>query len=293
MKKQLLSLSAICLTFFAFSQQLPNNGFELWQAGNPSNWASYDQVLSGLGIPGTTLESQVSPGSSGASACQLKTQSVPFVGDLSGIVTNGSLTWNGTSIDILGSPYTQNPVGYTFFYKYAPVNSDTAFTQVFFTKWNTVSNSRDTIGYGADIFTAAQSTFLQASLVIGWLPLSGAPDSVSMFFGSSAGAPQVNTTFIVDDVNMTFPLGVSESFMFNTFVSFPNPATTEFNLTAKDEKAAIVKFYDITGRLVGKTNFTDKKATINTSQFENGIYMYTILDTDNTELKTGKFEVSK
>ena len=88
MIKQLLTAAAICVTAILPAQQLNNSGFENWTSGNPDSWGSFDQML-GMG---TTLETQVSPGNSGASACQLQTQNVPFVGLLPGVIASGSIT---------------------------------------------------------------------------------------------------------------------------------------------------------------------------------------------------------
>ena len=135
--KKLLTISILSFSVFGTAQQLSNNGFENWTSGNPNNWGSFDEMLSGLGLPGTTLETQVSPGNSGTLACQLKTQTVVLIGqDLPGVINSAPITYS-SQVDFGLSPYSGTPTDYTFYYKFSPVSGDTAATQVIFTKWNT------------------------------------------------------------------------------------------------------------------------------------------------------------
>lgn len=72
---------------------------------------------------------------------------------------------------------------------------------------------------------------------------------------------------------------------------YPNPAqdyvTIEFPLPVN----ASISFYDVFGRIVKKCTLNEFKTTINTSNFENGIYFYSIYS-DNYE-NNGKFVISR
>lgn len=72
---------------------------------------------------------------------------------------------------------------------------------------------------------------------------------------------------------------------------YPNPAhgyvTIEFPLSVN----ASISFYDVFGRIVKKFTLNEFKTTINTSNFENGIYFYSIYF-DNYEIKS-KFVISR
>ncbi|MBC7864798.1 MAG: T9SS type A sorting domain-containing protein, partial [Bacteroidia bacterium] len=261
MKKSLLTLSLLAASFFGFSQQMANAGFENWTSGNPNNWGSFDAMLTSFGAS-TTLETQVSPGNSGSSAAQLQTQLVALVATtLPGVISSGPITYAG-GIDIKGSPYTQNPSSFDFYCKYAPVNGDTALAQAVFTSWN--GTSRDTLGFAGTYIIGAQATFLQVNCPITWL-LGGAPDTVSMVFISSSGTtPQANTTLTIDDVNMNLVTGVKEPFMLNTYSVYPNPAVNELNIVSKDQKAVKANIYDVTGRMIQTVDFVNGKAKLNT-----------------------------
>jgi hypothetical protein len=49
---------------------------------------------------------------------------------------------------------------------------------------------------------------------------------------------------------------------------------------------------DISGRKIGSYNMLSNKASIQTSGFSNGMYIYQVLDKDNKVLNRGKFEVA-
>ena len=260
MKKTLLIVAMLTAVVMA-KAQIPNAGFENWTTGNPNSWGTFDNLLTGLGVTGTTLETQVSPGHSGTSACQLKSQTIAALGQiLPGLICSGPVTY-GTGVSLGAMPYNQNPTAYDFWYKFTPVNGDTALTQVLFTKWNTGTNSRDTIGGAYSYIIGAQATFTNMSLPITWIG-AGAPDSIQMVFISSAGTAQANTTLIVDDINMSLVTGIKEPFMLNNYSVFPNPASNVINFVTKDDKASKVQIYDLTGRMVAEEKFQDKKVVV-------------------------------
>jgi hypothetical protein len=292
MIKQLLSATMFCAVTFVSAQQLTNSGFDSWTSGNPTTWGSFDEMLTNLGITGTTLETPVTPSFAGTNACQLKTQNVPLLGaNLSGLVCSGPVSYTGSGISFKGRPYTSQPTDYSFQYKYTPVAGDTAVSQVVFTKWN--GTSRDTLAYGGMIYTAAASAFTLSTIPIVWIN-PALPDSVTMIFASSSGAvPQINTTFIIDDIQMNFALGVSEPFMDNNFSVFPNPASDLVNFTTTNDKADNVMIFDLAGREVAREKFFEKKAQINIDLLPAGLYIYHILDIDGNELKSSKLTISK
>ncbi|MFN5183203.1 MAG: T9SS type A sorting domain-containing protein [Bacteroidota bacterium] len=299
MIKNLLTTVLTSAVIVVSAQQLPNSGFENWTSGNPTGWGSADDMLSSTGlISGTTLETQVSPGNSGSSACELKTQTVTLllVGsfDVPGIVNSGPLTLDlASGAPSFGRiPYTAMPSGYSFYYKYAPVNGDTAATICYFTKWNSSTNSRDTVGGGGTLINGTTSGFTMLTVPITWAGTT-APDSVQMFFLSSAGAaPQINTSLIIDDINMIVPIGMNEQVSV-PFSVFPNPATDHVNIVCKDNRASKVEVYDFTGKRVAFDNFVDSKVRVNTESLPGGVYIYRVIDSNGKELRSSKFSVAK
>jgi hypothetical protein len=300
MVKKLLTIASIVASTGIFAQQLQNSGFETWASGSPSGWGTADDMLAGTGLAsGTTLETQVSPGNSGSSACQLQTQSVSllFIGnfDVPGIINSAPITLNLTSgsINFDFAPYTSIPTSYSFYYKFSPVNGDTAASICYFTKWNTTTNLRDTIGYGGTLILNSAAAFTQMSVPITWLS-QNAPDSIQMLFFSSAGAvAQINTTLTIDDVNMQIPQGINNQEIEKAFNIYPNPASSSITIYSKTENKGFIEVFDLTGRNVGTFEMDSYKKIINLENFENGLYVYKVIDSNKRILHTGKFSVSK
>jgi hypothetical protein len=124
MIKQLLATLAITATLTTNAQQLPNASFENFTNGNPNSWGSFDELFTSLGVTGTTLETQVSPGQLGNFAVQMKTQNVPGPGVTPGVISSGSMTLSA----FYGAPYAFNPTSFSFYYKFSPVSGGTPDT---------------------------------------------------------------------------------------------------------------------------------------------------------------------
>ena len=295
MIKHLLISGFAFASVFATAQQLNNSGFENWSAGNPNGWGSFDAMYTAAGLPGTNLESQVSPGHSGLYACELKTQSLGTgTGAAPGVINSGTISFDlaTSNLKIEGVPYTLTPSAYSFYYKYAPVGGDTALSFAFFTKWNSITGSRDTVGFGGSLISGTTSSFTMMTLPITWLGLA-TPDSIQMRFISSVGdTNHANTSLIIDDINMIFPTGLNEQFS-GAYNVFPNPAVGVLNIVSNDNQASRVEIYDFTGKMFAGENFEGNKVQINTENIPAGMYIYRILDVQGKELKTNKFSVAK
>jgi hypothetical protein len=79
----------------------------------------------------------------------------------------------------------------------------------------------------------------------------------------------------------TFELGV-----------YPNPSSTTVNFVTENAEAKQVLVYDITGKLVEKQNLTDGKLKLDVSNYNTGLYMYSVIGNANQTLKSGKITVS-
>ncbi len=73
---------------------------------------------------------------------------------------------------------------------------------------------------------------------------------------------------------------------------YPNPSNTNVNFAAENTDAKTVVVYDVTGKLVEKQNLSEGKLRLNVSEYTNGLYIYSIIGSNNQALKTGKITVS-
>lgn len=72
-------------------------------------------------------------------------------------------------------------------------------------------------------------------------------------------------------------------------LAYPNPANNQLNIVAADATSLIIS--DITGKTIISTNVNNGKSTINTENFVNGVYFYTLYN-NSTKLGVGKFTVT-
>ena len=73
---------------------------------------------------------------------------------------------------------------------------------------------------------------------------------------------------------------------------YPNPSSSNLNFVTESNEAKQVLIYDITGKLVEKQNFIDGKLKLDVSNYNTGLYMYTVIGNANQTLKSGKVTVS-
>ncbi len=74
---------------------------------------------------------------------------------------------------------------------------------------------------------------------------------------------------------------------------FPNPASTSIHFATINTDATKIVACDVTGKVVATELFFEGKTTINLSQMNSGIYMYSVIGKNNQTLTTGKFNVAK
>ncbi|MEA3444129.1 MAG: T9SS type A sorting domain-containing protein [Bacteroidota bacterium] len=148
--------------------QIPNNGFENWDAGlaydNPTDWDSPNESL--MGIPGNStyvVFEETDSVYSGNAAVMLESKDIlvlTSIVSVPGFITLGDFTFNMITqeFDISGgTPFTGTPDKLQGFYNYAPVSSDNCLIEVLLLNYDVVNNIiLDTIGVG--LFTGNSAT---------------------------------------------------------------------------------------------------------------------------------------
>ncbi len=72
---------------------------------------------------------------------------------------------------------------------------------------------------------------------------------------------------------------------------FPNPSTANVNFVTESIEAKFVMVYDVTGNLIASQDFNEGKLKLDVSNFSTGLYMYSIIGSENKSLKSGKISV--
>ncbi|MBQ9509273.1 MAG: T9SS type A sorting domain-containing protein [Bacteroidales bacterium] len=321
MKKTLLSLFfVVVMTVFATAQNIPDGGFENWSYQNSQGgyWDYQTDIL-------MTLNSLYE-----MNGVEMSTNLTAF--RITDNVHSGSYalkltsTWFGTNaIFVPGALATLNePVGndyvsdfldlgeinikeafafkpwrLTGYYRYEPVNGDSASIDMKFYFGNTVTSTCEKFIIHAtpewtafDIETGLANSYLEV-------------DKMSMVFSASADyhfenlelcAGQAGSSLYLDDIAFRYdnsPLGLVEPLIpvVKTTI-YPNPSADMVHFDFSKEVNARLVIYNISGAQIFEQNVNDNHADYNASALANGTYLYRIIE-GNTILSSGRFAVAK
>lgn len=278
----------------------PNGGFENWSTifnyQTPVSWQTLN-FLSSFSPPNpiSAFKATGIDIHSGNYALQLKTIYINnnpapnAIEDTVGIIFTGKVALNPPSFKY-GFPYTGRPEKLEFWCKYIPVGSDKAGAIVFLQKWNGLSH--DTIAKGEITISATVAyTLFQVDLTYHSAEL---PDTAAITFGSSKEKEEarVGSTLYLDDVAFTGWVGIDEQETDNDKIKiFPNPASNAVNIIAHIDDANYIQVMDVSGKLLGKYELKNYKASINTVSFAEGIYFFQLFDKKDKILGKGKFNI--
>lgn len=105
---------------------------------------------------------------------------------------------------------------------------------------------------------------------------------------TNLGSTSTQTTAMVD-ANYT-PTGIkAHSSNSSDVVAYPNPANNNLTITAAE--ATNVTITDITGKTIATSKINDGKIVLNTENYINGVYFYTLFN-NSTKLGVGKFTIA-
>jgi hypothetical protein len=317
MKKHLLSISLVALTFFSAQAQIPNPGFENWTVGgasnqyeDPDNWGISNFFYEGLDdLAGTSTPTSIvkdSPGHTGSYGVKMQNVVGTFPGfgvvdTLPGFTVSYTVDIDNNQLD--GFVWNTRSAALTGYYKFHQggtgvyPNIDTASIAVGLFKWNTTTLQSDSIGGGYLEIHIDQAGYASFSVPIYYLDGSSVPDSAIIFMTSSDAAKSFpNTYLIVDDVafsgiatgvnNAAFPAGKAP-------YAFPNPAKDQINIGNVPTESTRIEVRDFTGRVVLTSTAVSNQTSFNLNGLKEGMYIYTILDDQGSVLYTEKFAVSK
>ena len=257
-------LSALTISVIA-QTQIPQGGFNNW-TNSPQNdysepsggwWTTLNSLVS-LGAPVTVYPT--SDAHSGEFAAQLETQ-------MYGTLLLGGLLASGNFINIdpfieLGRPFTDKPTKFKGWYKYLPVDGDSAAIAARLTKFNTSTKQQDTIAQAIKIITNNVSSYTQFEIPFNYLQAETNPDSISIVFMSSAESGNflgsTGSTLILDDISLEYPAGLHELISPELRVkAFPSPATDQLTLEFDNTqlKNLICHIYSVNGSNGDETCF--------------------------------------
>jgi hypothetical protein len=129
-------------------------------------------------------------------------------------------------------------------------------------------------GIKAPLFSISSSTFT---------PSFGSPATQTLVTRNKNASTTSTTTVGMNEMHLNTP----------NFSIYPNPSTTSVNFVTDHPDASQVFIYDVTGKMVDKQILNDGKLKLDVSAYNKGLYLYTITNSNDQTLKSGKITVSQ
>ena len=273
-----LLLPAFLLLHTVSNAQVPNPGFENLNAdGSVSNWGNVYLFSVWIDSTGVSHGDSIvfdnyfyfstTDAHTGSRALEMR-NAFNFTtnqGTAGGVAADISPVFSGwSSFQFL--PVAIRPTDLSFYYKYFPVNTDSAFASVLVF---------DTMGYqigeASIIIGGTVSSYTYATIPITYTT-TDVPAFVVLNFrtATNGGSISLGTRFVVDDVSLNNATGINEVSNPKMISFYPNPAQHSFSVSTK-EKITGVSAYDVSGK---ETSFSFYSArNIDCSSLAAGVYM--------------------
>ena len=256
----------------AFVTDLPDQGFEMWDAETiqaATGWSTLNKYLVTSGVQNSiqTIDSH-----SGNFAIQLSTIQIPQNTDtIPGIISLGEIDLSNEQNPFLASPYNFIPTNFSGAFKYSSSNSDQGSIQIYFFQQG--------IPIGSHIETfnssAAYSTFSSP------LSIFGTPDSI-IFIAFSGNNP--GSILTLDDLSFS-----GGSISLNEFEKlavsiYPNPAHEIVMIKSDGEYD--YQLIDLRGNIIRSEKNVQGINSINISDIKAGSYLIRLSNTNSTLVET-------
>lgn len=253
----------ICLTTNSFGQLIPNGSFENWTTTGsyeePSGdfWATLNS-LSNLAPFAPTTCSKTTDSRSGfavkLTSATLGTFTVP------GLLVSGSTGTfdlsNPAGLLKQGRPFTQKPELFKGYVKYEPVGSDSGVVFMMISKFNTTTNSRDTIAVATKNYYSSTNGYELFEILLDYKLENMTPDSVTVSFLSSGGAASFQgnsgSTLFVDDVELSLTNNIEEMSLKKEIELSFDLFTSEWKLQNSTNRTLNLRAINSTGQVVWK-----------------------------------------
>ena len=263
-----LSLFFIAGMFAATAQTIPNSGFENWSNVNTAGaWNSNNTTVYFL--------RQSTDAHSGTYAAEISTKANGSAGNLSGILTLGTVNITTQSVTG-GRPISSKPTDLHGWYKYTAGNgSDNMVVTVTMTKWT--GTSRITLCNASFNSTAGQtvSTYTQFTIPLAYSPAGFTPDTFNIVVKSSKTTAVLNSIALVDDLAFTpATTGLKEVSSFKPDI-WPNPANERIFLKLNGEEYNI-NIANMIGENVYSTMTRNEDLSIGVDHLPVGIYFVNV-----------------
>lgn len=294
MKKISTTFFSLFLTAAAFAQ-IPNPGFETWTSSgssdNPTGWGNLNSTTGGFGT--YTCEKGTSGAPSGSAFIKLTSKTV-LTSVVPGVAVTGTLDVVLTPLSVNfsgGFPYATRSANLTGKWQHMGSGADHGRVGVFFTKWNTTTNSRDTVAMADSTLTGMAMSWSDFSIPLTYMSGANPDTGIIVLMSSADPAAAVNGSYLyVDDLAFTgtVPTGiVSVNAVHSSLSLFPNPASTQVTVYYHSASARQVEVVitDLSGKGVRSHTFRaftgENNFTISTKGLAKGVYLVQVKDAES------------
>lgn len=314
--KKILTLAVLVLCIFAYGygqQNVRGGDFEHWKFNTVHHYYEPDSsifstlnILDTIPTPSGITVYPCDTAHGGTYSARLVTRNIALLTVLiPGVIGTIHIYWAEEKA-ILGIRYPYGstlPVRFSGYYKSYPLLNDSSAAVLLLSKWNSLTQKRDTLAYNRLAFHGTIDTWTKFDTAVTYWDQSKIPDTLTILLLSCAGfnaanmfgsVGQVGSMALFDDVNLTgvngFPLLLMPSV--NVKLS-PNPATQilKIELGSSIEKGHF-EIYDAQAKLIRQVPLYGNLGQINVSDLSAGMYYYKL--TENTKLlNSGTFIVTK
>lgn len=279
MKKQtILAFALMFAVAISNAQSVPNGSFEYWSNPNgylvPDSWETLNDMTSTASVYTATRG-----GTASDYYLKLTSQNVPGMGVMPGVAVSGMLDIS-TFAPLSGFPYSFRPTAFTGKWQYMGNSAnDVGMIAVYFTKWNTGMNMRDTVGYIMQDLSGMEMAWSNFSLPITYNS-TATPDSCIIYLNASGNNPEAGSYLYVDNLDFTGVIASVESIeTTGLFKVFPNPSNdlVKMDLSGLKSSAEQFEILDLTGKvLVSQKSNGFLLQSISLSGFSSGNYFLRI-----------------
>ncbi|MFK7773248.1 MAG: T9SS type A sorting domain-containing protein [Saprospiraceae bacterium] len=292
-----LEIDDIILT--GTTEEIPNGDFEIWESieyDEVDNFYSFNPFQAYFGL--TPMATETSDAYAGSSAIRIENvETYDFDSDV--IDTIGFISSNKFFSENPAFGLNTTPQFISGWYKYAPVENDSATIFLSFTKYNSATEESEIVAeYG--FLLGESSSYFPFSFP---LTFNEIPDSVNI--GIVSGNVVSNDEYIplgsvlfLDELSFDFINGTKMPVFSDALEIYPNPAS-EFIMIKMDEKIGqpkSVQLTDVMGRVI---LFSEMKnliignglLQIDVNDYPTGMYYYNV-ETEKS-VYTGKVMIQK
>lgn len=291
----------------ALAQDIENYSLEKWTSKTQNGFTFEDPDEFNTSNPymAQINQSNVTKSSDahfGAHSAKLENM---YVGLLSvtvpGVLAYGQIGLDGNYNPTFGpgKPFADRPDTISAYVKYDPDGADTFGVFAVLTKWNSASNSRDTIGFGSYQNGNTINSWTGIDMAMNYTSMD-TPDSILLVFLSStryqSSSAPASSVLHVDGIhtsNMT-SVGMAPFKEKLDVEVYPNPAQDNIhfrvNVVSED---LVVNIYNVLGMKVDSRAMENGELAMDVSRYDKGLYFYEIKGKNDRTMKTGKFNVAR